>query len=484
MPSKKKKPAANPARGFATTSIAKKVQPVAEQETTLKETHDAAHVTKLPPSGQQAGDVEAAGESKQDDQRPELHELSPEELEKHLEQDELQLLVEKYGPQTQRAIDRQVGKLSTDYRLLRGHASHLGVRSMVSEDLILKLVDLVREDLDDAINTASSARITLQQEEIAARLWSLQGALKALGFRDEHIARALAYALKLQPPVDKENPVWALDECLDWLVLHTSDEDLPRYDQHTGKAQIEVQDQFNATAVDVSGSAEKEVKAKKSASSSSSAGVTAPTTAAPSDEEDDIVISDLDSDLEPDELLFTHLAAREKLYELQPELFMINGKSKAKPGSNSSTSSTVKRLQTKLQKIEADVLFDQREADAQWTMRRNQIAQDVSQRRRMQLPDRSGMNSNKESKSKAQTTKQPASASSTSSEESDSDEEDTAFADLFGAEAPGEISTSAASDAVLHDRTITITNFGQVQGLSPWRVLEETCRARWISLPH
>jgi len=393
MPSKKKKPAANPARGFATTSIAKKVQPLAEEETTheKEQLQNGKHVTTLPASAQQQSqqhEADSVGHITQGGDQTQLHELSPEELEKHLEQDELQLQVEKYGPQTQRAVERQVGKLSTDYRLLRGNATPLSVRALVSEEAVLRLVDLIREDLEDALKASSNTRKLLQEEEAAAKLWSLQGALKALGFNAEHVSRALSYALKLGPPVDKENPVWALEECLDWLVLNVPDGELPRYDQHTGKAHIEAQDQYNSMALDVSGPAQKEVKNKNAVSSSSSAGVTAPTTAAPSDEED-VIVSDVDSDLDPDELLSTHLATREKLYELQPDLFMTNGRSRAKSsGSVTSAPSAVRRLQTRLQKIEADVLFDQCEADAQWTFRRNQIAQDVAQRRRMQLPDR------------------------------------------------------------------------------------------------
>lgn len=328
MPSKKKKPAANPARGFATTSIAKKVQPLAVEETThdKEQLQNGKHVTSSTSSAQQQlqqHEADTLGHTTQDEGQTQLHELSPEDLEKHLEQDELQLQVEKYGPQTQRAVERQVGKLSTDYRLLRGNATPLSVRTLISEDLVSKLVDLIREDLEDAIKASSNARKVLQEEEAAAKLWSLQGALKALGFNDEHVSSALSYTLKLGPPVDKENPVWALEECLDWLVLNIPDNELPRYDQHTGKAQLEVQDQFNSTALDVSGPAAKGAKNKKAASSSSSAGVTAPTTATPSEEED-VNVSDLDSDLDPDELLSTHLATREKLYELQPELFVIS----------------------------------------------------------------------------------------------------------------------------------------------------------------
>ena len=79
MAGKKKKPAANPARGFATTSVASKPKP--------EKPEDASSVE---PSGVNTPSTKAATPATKNDTTTknaerELHELSPEELEAQLE---------------------------------------------------------------------------------------------------------------------------------------------------------------------------------------------------------------------------------------------------------------------------------------------------------------------------------------------------------------------------------------------------------------
>ena len=92
MAGKKKKPAANPARGFATTSVASKPKPEA--------------TSSVEPSGVNTPDTNATMPAAKDDDTTntssaqperELHELSPEELEAQLEASELQQFVEQYA---------------------------------------------------------------------------------------------------------------------------------------------------------------------------------------------------------------------------------------------------------------------------------------------------------------------------------------------------------------------------------------------------
>lgn len=481
MPSKKKKPAANPARGFATTSIAKKTQPEQEKvsEKEVKDP-DNKHVTPSSDRPEQQQNGEVADATRNEVPKQELHELSPEALEARLEEEELQLLIEKYAASTQRNVDRQVGKLTTDYRVLRGHAQFLQTRVLLPQDLESRLLDLAKQDVEAAAASVPlSVRKGLPEEDTVARLWTLQRALQSLGFSEDAVGQALVHVLRLAPPADKDSTVWALEECLDWVVLNLPDQ-LPRYDAHTGKAKEEAQDQYDPLAIDVSVAAEKEAKSKKALSS---AATTAPTTAEPSEDEGDIDVSDLESDLEPDELLSTYLATKMKLYELQPSLVESGGKGRnqqAKTAPASKNSSNVRKLQAKLQKIEADVLFDKYEADSQWILRRNQIAQDVADRKRLQLPDRSARvesAKNADDRSKRIASTVDSSSSATTNDNTDEDD-DNAFADLFGAEDPNETVQTAASDSALSGRTIRILNYGQIQGLTPSRILEETCRAR------
>jgi ATP-dependent RNA helicase DHX29 len=85
---KKKKPAANPARGFATTSIASK--PKAE-----KPPESAA----ILPKEETPVSLPVVSSAPKEDSLKHVPQ-TPEELEAQLERDELQLLVEKHIPNT------------------------------------------------------------------------------------------------------------------------------------------------------------------------------------------------------------------------------------------------------------------------------------------------------------------------------------------------------------------------------------------------
>ena len=487
MPSKKKKPAANPARGFATTSIAKKVVTEVPQ---AKEEPEPAEQT-LEDSKQDAlnglsQQQQTASESR--DTHPELHELSPDALEARLEEEEVQLLVAKHGPQVQRAVDRQVNKLSTDYRVLRGHAQFLQTRTLLPLELESKVLELAKQDLEDsATATLALARNPSHEEDYTTRLWILQRTLRSLGFPKESVEKALSFALRLGPDIDKDSPVWALDECLDWLTLELEEDELPVYDQTTGKARDEVHDQYDSTALDVSVAAARKAKPKRSVEALVMTPSTAPTTGLPSEDEIEIDVSDLESDLEPEELVTTYVASKTSLYELKPDLFENGKKGSGKSQLSSSTPaklSAIKRLQAKMQKIESDVLFDQYEADSRWLLKRNEIAQDVAERRRYQLPSHPTPAAKAANVQLARPPRQPQAVSESSSEDSDIEslsDDDNAFGDLFAATAPNdEVGAPIASDNKVDSTQIIITNFGQIQGVSPWRVLEETCKSRSV----
>jgi len=485
MPSKKKKPAANPARGFATTSIAKKVVPEVQQ---AKEEAGPAEQTAEDSKQGVLNDVSEGQQtvSESGNAQLELHELSPEALEVRLEEEEVQLLVAKYGPQVQRAVDRHVNKISTDYRVLRGHAQFLQTRTLLPLELESKVLDLAKQDLEDlAAASLSPARNPSYEEDYTTRLWTLQRILRSLGFSKESVERALSFALRLGPDVDKDSSVWGLEECLDWLTLDLDEDDLPVYDQTTGKARDEVHDQYDSAALDISAATTRKAKPKKSVEALVSTPSTAPTTGLPSEDEVEINVSDLESDLEPEELVTTYVASKTLLYELKPDLFDNGKKGSNKSQLVSSTPITlpaIKKLQAKMQRIESDVLFDQYEADSRWLLKRNEIAQDVAERRRYQLPSHHTPTAKAANVRLARSTRQPKTLSESSSEDSDIEslsDNDNAFGDLFAATAPAdEARVPIASDSKVDATQIIITSFGQIQGVSPWRVLEETCKSR------
>lgn len=207
-------------------------------------------------------------------------------------------------------------------------------------------------------------------------------------------------------------------------------------------------------------------------------GSTTPQTVSDADE---TPVSDLESDLEPEELLSIYLSTKLQLHELQPTLVEGDARRSNKKlalggGATKPISRKGKGLQKKLQKIESDMLFDKDEADRHWIVKRNQAAQETAERRRLQLPA--------QAQKQAPAPKAKAvihSTSSSDTEESDeSQDEDTAFSDLFGA-MQGDFSGTAdrtSSEHVEPGANLSIRDFGQLQGLTPWRVLEEACRAR------
>jgi len=485
MPSKKKKPAANPARGFATTSIAKKVVPEVQQAREEDQAAEQAVERSKQGAVQVVSSQQPTVPGSQNGQ-PELHELSPEALEARLEDEEVQLLVAKYGPQVQRAVDRQVNKLCTDYRVLRGQAQFLQTRALLPLELESRVLELAKQDLEDsAITTLPPARSPSYEEDYTTRLWILQRILRSLGFPKESVERALSFALKLVPDVDKDSSVWALDECLDWLTLDLEEDELPVYDQTTGKARDGVCDQYDSKALDVSAVATKQAKAKNSVETISTTPSTAPTTGLPSEDEVEINVSDLESDLEPDGLITIYVASKTSLYELKPDIFDNGKKGPVRSQLSSSTPATlsaIKKLQAKMQKIESDVLFDQYEADSRWLLKRNQIAQEVAERRRYQLPSHPTPTA-KATKPRLAQSPLPAQAlPDSSSEDSDVEslsDDDNAFGDLFAATAPDdEARATVANDSKVDSSQVIITNIGQIQGVSPWRVLEEMCKSR------
>jgi ATP-dependent RNA helicase DHX29 len=231
---KKKKPASNPARGFATTSIASKPKLEATEEATasieppssktghVSETKDGANTTK-------AGDQNGAKDSTS------LKQLSPEEFERQLEESELQVLVDKHAQKSKRDAVRQIARLQTDRRLLRSQADTLNTRRWLPPELMDEILEVVMDDGRSNPNSTSdttTAQKTLSEEDLTIRLWTLQQTLIGASFGDDKTKAVLEYILETSDRVvlgNKES-VWGLEESLDWLARECARTELPDYD--------------------------------------------------------------------------------------------------------------------------------------------------------------------------------------------------------------------------------------------------------------
>ena len=241
---KKSKPAANPARGFATTSVASKPRV------------EAAAPAGTPPNGTVASDSSAVtstikpdpsiapstGQTSQPatDSKPELS-LSPEEFERQLEESELQLLVEKHAQKVKRDATRQKTRLETDRRLLRGQAEPLNTRKWLPQELMDQILDLIQPESRFSASSLATERPINEkkpsEEDLTMRLWTLQQTLSSLSFSAEKIDAVLQYVLDLAPSISSANRdyIWGLEEALDWLAKSCEREELRDYDSRSVK---------------------------------------------------------------------------------------------------------------------------------------------------------------------------------------------------------------------------------------------------------
>lgn len=229
---KKTKPASNPARGFATTSIASKpkaqaAEPAAATPSLVEDKTAGPSVTTS----------EKTTTTKQDTTK--TAQLSPEEYEKHLEESELQVLAEKHATKARRDASRQVTRLQTDRRLLRSQADFLNTRKWLPTELLVDILELVNKDAKySSQNTNDSPQQKpLSEEELTIRLWTLQQALEGAGFPEGRARAAVKYILDTSDKVvlGNKDSIWGLEEALQWLARECSRDELPDYESFQTK---------------------------------------------------------------------------------------------------------------------------------------------------------------------------------------------------------------------------------------------------------
>lgn len=160
-----------------------------------------------------------------------------------------------------------------------------------------------------------------------------------------------------------------------------------------------------------------------------------------------------------------------RLYGLQPDLFDRPGKGKKARGPTTELSGdpTIARLQRKTAKIERDVLFEAQEAEFMWRSKLNELRKDATFIQRPTEP-----------RKKIQPPVDTAKESGEATTDGDSLDADDDAAGLLGGmfEAdPNDESILGLPPPVIETK-FTIRDFGKTSGLSPRRVLEESCRAR------
>lgn len=241
-PSKKKKPVGNSARGFATTSIPSKLR--VNDERTFAENAEKTKVDQKSTPILQDLDPPALA-SIVSDPGKDLRKLTPEELEDHFEKSNLQLLLEKHGEKSKKIATRQAIKLKTEKRVLRPQSVRLDVSRWLSEETIVLILRMHQSQAKTLINEVDfnvDQKISIKSEDdMINKIWTLELVLGQLGFQKEDFRKAIQSLLfmvkstrTLESSVGKEL-VWGLEECIDFLALTSSIDNLPNYEpQSTG----------------------------------------------------------------------------------------------------------------------------------------------------------------------------------------------------------------------------------------------------------
>ncbi|KAI0146271.1 helicase associated domain-containing protein [Xylariaceae sp. FL1272] len=489
---KKTKPAANPARGFATTSVASKPR-VDSEAPSGAQTPTSLDLQAKKPDAPSASST--ATQSTTVAPQPEKEkELSPEEFEKQLLESELQLLVEKHAQKVKRDAKRQKDRLETDRRLLRGQAEPLNTRKWLPQEIMDQVLDLIHAESrfsPFSIGSEKSTEKPLSEEDLTMRLWTLQQTLAGLPFPEEKMTPVIKYVLSLTPNVSTNNKdfIWGLDEALDWLAKKCTREELRDYDYRGNKIAKSQLDTPNDSPLPSGANTPRFPEANGNIKKGGiKGGLQPPRNGTP--KKSAIVCNE---EFEPDELIPAFLETMTELFHLQRPRQITkrptgakgsakpNGQNK--PSSDASEDLTEAKLLARIARIEEDVLFDKIEAEHIWRGRKIELEKEFAanaKKAQQEKEEKEAREANDADESGDDITKEAERIAAEVLEQGEGDD-DQSLSDLFGdlpvleADATGKLNTVVnGPDGV----KVTIRDFGKWSGVSPTRALEEACRSR------
>ncbi|KAI4117053.1 MAG: hypothetical protein LQ345_002635 [Seirophora villosa] len=382
---KGKKLANNPARGFATVSTASKAKTLDENVT--------EHV--VPQSVPDQHDVTQDPKESKVPVVKELHQLSPEELERQLEESDLNLFLEKHGQKVKRDVSRQINKLQTEKRLIRAQAEALQIHSWLSPEIIGLTVEAMEtEQLE--LNDVSD----LPGDDLTLKIWTLQQVLVQLGFPYNLCKECLQHLLfvmqdaAMREQLEGKDTIWGLDCSLDWLALHCKPQQIPSYTRKdTETVHGSEMQQWNDLKLG-SDCAASPSPLPSSQSHENGGIVSSRTKAAPRPAD-----SDTESDIDPDTMTNRYVELQTNLHELEAEQGIAEQQVLSKTENKlehewaEGSRSQIAKIVSRLERLRSDILFDQYDADRKWTERRNELAKAAAQRRKLELNDGTQSNS-------------------------------------------------------------------------------------------
>ncbi|KAF2759957.1 ATP-dependent RNA helicase A [Pseudovirgaria hyperparasitica] len=472
---KKKKAASNPARGFATTSIASKIKADGNTESSnISEAGDAQPAA--PTEAIEKHDPAVVKGHEKD-----LAELTPEELEIQLEYSEFQLLVEKLSPKAVRDTARTLSRIKTERRVLLSNSQILSTKDWLEDEDVdhlmnLKFVPSVEPNPSPTV--PRSIFKTAATEDLLLKLWTLQQILLGLYFPSSRVTEALLWICQTAPCVIPEGLPWGVQECLDWLTVNCTTEELRDF---------EFMQRHNSRANTTLTSPDKTLRSGSSIRSNLShkaAVVEPPSQHAPVVDiapfEPDDNVSDLDSDMEPDDMISAYLKVKSKLFEAAPASFARKGRGpQDKKEVNINSSLRMRKLNRQLEQLEKDVLFDQSLADERWHAQKVKLAQENAAKKRLGIDS---SNSRKRDSNNLSKMINPAMKMTLDSDKVNGGSDVDGDEDLLGAmfTEPENGGHQATTNIATGDTSIKIRHFAEAKGLSPRRIVEETLKAMLV----
>lgn len=482
---KKKKQQSNPARGFATTSTISKAQ---IQEPVLSSTDQQLDAA----TGDDSPHAQSIHDKQQAENVRELKDLTPEELEKQLEETDLQLLVDQHGDKVQRNASRQASRLQTERRLLRSNSDFLKIESWISSDImdhIIKKGDSRSHSSNqEPISKAVAERNTLNSDDdLLVKAWTLYELLPQIGFSETQTWSALTELFQENFEISNDSSklykesIWGLDQCLDWKA-RVSDSS---YTTSVGTINLKKPTAFSNDEKGLSGgdvrAGSGDLSLEKSGTQHEIQQETPPSlidSSSTSSESD----CDWDSDLEPDQMIEKYLSLRTRRFHLEPQVEKKVGKtfrgSTNPPGKPVRLSKRLDRIDTKLAKLKSDILFDEYDAEIRWNSAQAQLNEQAAERRRMGIArehDASG--TLRSALRQSQQCTPP---------ESPNRHSDDLLGELFSSLPSTENLIAGEHDGLKSTdsagQEIQIKDYGSWNGISPRRVLEEVCKSRYCAL--
>lgn len=214
-------------------------------------------------------------------------------------------------------------------------------------------------------------------------------------------------------------------------------------------------------------------------------GVLAPHTLTPAESDgSDVQVSDLDSDLELEELIPAYLKIKAKLYTIDPQLVEstsrkpIRGTKLRQVVPPSAQTPGVRKLLAQLQQLTSDALFDEDNAEVQWPAKRNEIAQEQATKRQQDEARHTWTEKEPEG-TPIEVEAEEISVVATEDASPIDDDNNSLLGDMFSATPDQPADRQSTSTGGSSTENVTLRDFGKGSGVTPRKVLEEAVRSRW-----